>query len=64
MLISTCGQYYKGSSRLALTRTLFRVGTIHSIVFYENNFVLKKWANPGLFLFIFILFNNNFTEKL
>ena len=24
----------------------------------------KKWANPGLFLFIFVLFNNNFTEKL
>ena len=27
-------------------------------------FFLKKWANPGLFLFIFVLFNNNFTEKL
>ena len=26
--------------------------------------IFKKWANPGLFLFIFVLFNNNFTEKL
>ena len=24
----------------------------------------KNWANPGLFLFIFVLFNNNFTEKI
>ena len=24
----------------------------------------QQWANPGLFLFIFILFNKNFTEKL
>ena len=28
------------------------------------NGFFKKWANPGLFLFIFVLFNNNFTEKL
>ena len=27
-------------------------------------FFLKNWANPGLFLFIFVLFNNNFTEKI
>ena len=24
---------------------------------------MQKWANPGLFLFIFILFKHNFTEK-
>ena len=23
-----------------------------------------KWDNPGLFLFNFVLFNTNFTEKL
>ena len=28
-----------------------------------NNTFLKKWANPGLFLFIFVIFQNtNFTE--
>ena len=30
----------------------------------DSNFFLKKWANPGLFLFIFVLFKYNFTEKL
>ena len=29
-----------------------------------NYFIFKKWANPGLFLFFFVLFNNNFTEKI
>ena len=29
-----------------------------------GNFIFFKWANPGLFLFIFVLFNNYFTEKL
>ena len=24
---------------------------------------LKKWADPGLFLFIIVLSNTNFTEK-
>ena len=24
---------------------------------------LKKWANPGLFLFIFVLFKHNIIEK-
>ena len=26
--------------------------------------IIIKWANPGLFLFIFVLFNNHFTEKI
>ena len=30
----------------------------------KDIFFFKKWANPGLFLFIFVLLNNNFTEKL
>ena len=29
----------------------------------EGNFSVLIWANPGLFLFIFGLFNNNFTEN-
>ena len=30
----------------------------------KNGSFFKNWANPGLFLFIFIIFNNNFTEKI
>ena len=27
-------------------------------------FFLKKWADPGLFLFIFVLFKHNYSEKI
>ena len=30
----------------------------------EFQYCFFKWANPYLFLFIFVLFNNNLTEKL
>ena len=33
------------------------------IVFYKLNF-FEKWANPGLFLFIFVLFSLQFQYKL
>ena len=32
------------------------------ITVYQELFF--KWANPGLFLFIFVLFKHNFTEKI
>ena len=39
------------------------IALVTSVCISENmNFF--KWANPGLFLFIFVLFINNFTEKL
>ena len=31
---------------------------------YSFNLFLKKWANPGLFLFIFVLFLLQFQHKL
>ena len=31
------------------------------ITVYQELFF--KWANPGLFLFIFVLFKHNITEK-
>ena len=34
------------------------------ILYNRKIFFFKNWANPGLFLFIFVLFNNNFTEKI
>ena len=37
--------------------------SVDQMVDFVQHF-FKKWANPGLFLFIFVLFNNNFTEKL
>ena len=30
----------------------------------QNSFFKKKWANPGLFLFIFVLFSLQFQYKL
>ena len=36
----------------------------NAIIKNANTIFLKKLANPDLFLFIFVLFNNNITEKL
>ena len=36
--------------------------TVQSLFFHFN--VLKKWANPGLFLYIFVLFLLQFQYKL
>ena len=38
---------------------IFSTNTISSLFSFLN-----KWANPGPFLFIFVLFKFNFTEKL
>ena len=37
-----------------------RISFNYSSVHYRIVFFLKKWANPGLFLFIFVLFSLQF----
>ena len=52
-----------------MTSSIILIKVIYSSkeywLFYRDLLIVfKKWSNPGLFLFIFVLFNNNFTEKL
>ena len=41
-----------------------RKGAVYFVYVNLWSYFFLKWSNPCLFLFIFVLFNNNFTEKL